>query len=165
MDYFVLGTTFRQFPKCALLPAQQSCCLNLIGFLPIQFHSFLPKYYKLIYRPSLPDDISAQPEYCGVPNDVHSPFVRTIYQNENRPSGELRRSWSSNHIGDNSVLVNVDWEHGRQVCAEYSKGELNRVCWEINDFYLMTCYLFGEDRAARLMLACLATSFLFLVIF
>ncbi|XP_028412387.1 uncharacterized protein LOC114535207 [Dendronephthya gigantea] len=67
-------------------------------------------------RPSLPDDIPTQPEYCGMPNEVHSPFVRTIYQDENRPStAGLRRSWSSHHIGDNSVMVNVDWERGRQV--------------------------------------------------
>ena len=54
-------------------------------------------------------------DYYTTQSDVHSPFVRTVYQDEERQSTGMRRSWSSQHIGGSSVMVNVNWTNGRQV--------------------------------------------------
>ncbi len=99
-----------KFVKYSLLtsrmPINTAC---FIRFCCTELH-----FHTLLYRSNLQDD-RVLPEYHSTHNDLHSPFVRTIYQNKSRPCQGLTRSWSSHHIGGNSVTVNVDWTHGRQV--------------------------------------------------
>lgn len=67
---------------------------------------------------------------CPSPLQGDSPFARTIYHNDRNSGVKLRRSWSSQHISADSMMVSVDWTRGRKVCLfkERSRFLLLKLC-------------------------------------